>query len=91
MASTVAQAIDQTSLLLQSEGGEGGEGGEEPELVEESGPVQYSEEDALDDEDIEQLAYDGDPLLHSDCEDEGTYIPLSLSGCDASNCRGRLL
>lgn len=52
----------------------------EPEVIEESGPVQYHEEEAedeeeeegLDDEAIEGLAYDEDPLLHSDYEDEGT-------------------
>ena len=46
------------------------------ETVEESGPVVYSdgeedEEDGLRDEDMEELVYKGDPLLYSDCEDEG--------------------
>jgi len=46
-----------------------------PEVIEESGPVQYCEEDAeeegLDDEDMDELAYEGDPLLNSDYEEEG--------------------
>lgn len=53
----------------------------EPEVIEESGPVQYlgkeeeeeDEEGGLDDEEIEGLAYDEDPLLHSDYEDEGVF------------------
>ena len=49
---------------------------EETDIVEESGPVVYSdgeeeEEDGLRDADMEELAYEGDPLLYSDCEDEG--------------------
>ncbi len=40
-------------------------------LVEESGPVHYDEE-GLDDEEMEGLAYENDPLLQrSDYEDEG--------------------
>ena len=45
-------------------------------LVEESGPVVYNdaeeeEEGGLGDADMEKLAYEGDPLLYSDYEDEG--------------------
>ncbi len=47
-------------------------------VVEECGPVQYDEEElegeegGLDDEEMEGLAYENDPLLqHSDYEDEG--------------------
>ena len=42
------------------------------EIVEESGPVDYCHdgEGALEDNDLEQLAYEGDPLLLSDYEDE---------------------
>ena len=47
-------------------------------VVEESGPVEYceeEEEDGLDDDEIEDLAYEDDPLLaHSDTEDyDGDY------------------
>ena len=44
-----------------------------PDVVEESGPVEYSdeEEDGLDDEEMQELAYEGDPLLHSDYEEDG--------------------
>lgn len=48
----------------------------EPEVVEESGPVEYSdddddeEEEGLDDEEMDELAYEGDPLLDSDFEVE---------------------
>ena len=46
-------------------------------VVEESGPVKYCGDDDLeelgmDDREMEQLAYEGDPLLNSDYEDEGT-------------------
>ena len=42
-----------------------------PDVVEESGPVEYSDnEDGLDDEEMQELAYEGDPLLHSDYEEE---------------------
>ena len=49
------------------------------ETVEESGPVVYSDgeeeeregEGGLRDVDMEDLAYEGDPLLYSDCEGEG--------------------
>ena len=43
-------------------------------VVEESGPVEYCEdelEEGVDDQELEQLAYKDDPLLHSDYEDEG--------------------
>ncbi len=45
------------------------------EVVEESGPVAYSEDEGegeeggLDDEEMDGLAYEGDPLLISDYED----------------------
>ena len=48
-----------------------------PVVVEESGPVEYCEEDAeeegLDDEEMDELAYEEDPLLNSDYEDDGKY------------------
>ena len=54
----------------------------EPEVIEESGPVKYLEEEVeeggLDDDEIEGLAYDEDPLLHSDYEDEGIYIHVLI-------------
>ena len=43
------------------------------QIVEESGPVDYcqdEEEGAMEDAHLEQLAYDGDPLLLSDFEEE---------------------
>ncbi len=40
--------------------------------MEESGPVQYDEE-GLDDGEMEELAYEDDPLLQSDYEDEGGW------------------
>ena len=64
--------------LERLESGNGGEGS--GDIVEESGPVQYveadeeggeEEEDGLNDEEIEKLVYEDDPLLiHSDCDDE---------------------
>ena len=47
-----------------------------PDVIEESGPVQYCEdvEEGLDDEDMDELAYDGDPLLNSDYEEEGMSL-----------------
>ena len=55
------------------------EGSGEPETVEESGPVVYSEgeeedEEGLGDADMDELAYEGDPLLYSDYEEEGNYV-----------------
>lgn len=55
------------------------EGSGEPETVEESGPVVYSEgeeedEEGLGDADMDELAYEGDPLLYSDYEDEGNHV-----------------
>ena len=48
-----------------------------PEVIEESGPVEYCEEDAeeegLDDDEMDELAYEEDPLLNSDYEDDGKY------------------
>ena len=43
-------------------------------VIEESGPVIYAEEDdeegeGVGDDDIEDLVYEGDPLLNSDYED----------------------
>ena len=52
--------------------GDSGAGDGVSVVVEESGPVQYDEGDeGLDDEEMEELAYEDDPLLHSDYEDEG--------------------
>ena len=43
-------------------------------VVEESGPVQYDDgEEGLDDDELEELAYEDDPLLQSDYEDEGGW------------------
>ena len=52
------------------------------EVVEESGPVEYSEgeeeeeeeEGGLGDADVDELAYEGDPLLYSDGEDGKSII-----------------
>ena len=44
------------------------------EVVEENGPVDYCLEDGLDDRELEQLAYEGDPLLQTEYDDEG--MPL---------------
>ena len=53
------------------------------EVIEETGPVQCiqeeeeeeEEEEGLGDRDLEELIYDGDPLVESDCEDsELLYI-----------------
>ena len=72
--------IDSTIEKLTASGpGVGGEGvvcegGEGVEAVVESGPVQYDDgEEGLDDEELEELAYEDDPLLHSDYEDEGGW------------------
>ena len=45
-------------------------GGSNPDVVEESGPVEYSDDEGLDDEEMQELAYEGDPLLPSDYEEE---------------------
>ena len=49
-----------------------------PQVVEECGPVQYEEgegeDEGLDDEEMEELVYEEDPLLHSDYEDEGVCV-----------------
>lgn len=41
------------------------------DVVEETGPVEYVEEDeeGIGDDDMENLVYEGDPLLNSDYED----------------------
>lgn len=48
--------------------------GRDGQIVEESGPVDYCQDEgeaAMEDADLEQLAYDGDPLLLlSDFEEE---------------------
>ena len=54
----------------------------EPEVVEESGPVDYVDEEedyddgGIGDEEMDELAYEGDPLLHSDYED-GKFVVLA--------------
>ena len=59
-----------------------------PEVIEESGPVEYVDEEeedyddddddgGLGDEEMDELAYEGDPLLHSDYED-GKFMSLAL-------------
>ena len=52
------------------------------ETVEESGPVVYSDgeddEGGLRDADMDELAYEGDPLLYSDYEDEGTVHFMTI-------------
>ena len=55
-----------------ADGGERRSG--ESEVVEESGPVVYraeeeEEEEGYDDEELDELAYEGDPLLQSDDEE----------------------
>ena len=58
-----------------------------PEVIEESGPVEYVDEEeedydddhddgGLGDEEMDELAYEGDPLLHSDYED-GKFMSLA--------------
>lgn len=61
-------------------------------LVVESGPIVYSDEEGLNeelieeglnDEEMKELAYEGDPLLHSDDEGKGRRVimrcpPVSL-------------
>ena len=57
------------------------------EVIEETGPVQCiqeeeeeEEEEGLGDRDLEELIYDGDPLVESDCEDsELLYIRSCIS------------
>ena len=49
-------------------------GGASGGVVEESGPVEYSDGEeeeggGLRDADMDELAYEGDPLLYSDCEE----------------------
>ena len=57
------------------------EGVSVPQVVEESGPVQYEEgEEGLDDEEMEELVYEEDPLLHSDYEDEGVCVCVEGEG-----------
>ena len=52
----------------------------EPEVIEEAGPVEYVNEEEEDyddggmgDEEMDELVYEGDPLLHSDYED-GVFV-----------------
>ena len=62
------------------------------EIVVESGPVVYSdgeeggegegEEGGLGDADMDLLAYEGDPLLYSDCEDEGLLKVFCTQSCN---------
>ncbi len=56
-----------------------------PEVVEESGPVTYNEgeeeEGGLDDEEMDELAYEGDPLLNSDYEDGKACLLYTLFVC----------
>ena len=42
--------------------------------------MQYyvDDDEGMDDHELEQLAYDGDPLLHSDYEDEGIQHSVCL-------------
>lgn len=51
----------------------------ELDVVEETGPVEYFEEDeeGIEDDDMENLAYEGDPLLNSDYED-GKFFSFSV-------------
>ena len=77
--------------LAVGEGGEGeGGGAGGSDVVEECGPVEYSEgeeeeeEEGFRDADMDELAYEGDPLLYSDGE-EGTHIHAVMYGeydCD---------
>ena len=56
------------------------------ETVEESGPVEYSDGEegeeeggGLRDADMDELAYEGDPLLYSDYEEDGRYSTASIT------------
>ena len=44
------------------------------EVIEENGPVEYLDDEGVNDNELEQLAYEGDPLLHSEDEDEGIWV-----------------
>ena len=59
--------------LSEGEKGRGaGVSGDGEVVVEESGPVQYydDEEEGFDDKDMEELAYEDDPLEHGGYDDE---------------------
>ena len=87
--------LDTNSLSYPVPGGGDGGGEEEKggrevsEVVEESGPVEYSEEEeeeeeekeegGLGDADVDELAYEGDPLLYSDGEDGKSIIQCCWS------------
>ena len=71
---------EETGVDVKSEGVMG-----ECEVVEESGPVQYceeeeemEEEEGYGDEEMDELAYEGDPLLQSDHED-GKSLKCALT------------
>ena len=54
----------------------------EADVVEESGPVEYlEEEEGLEDEDMEDLRYEGDPLLNSDNEEGGSSLTVAAVTC----------
>ena len=85
LTTTLSDSLPEISLrspdLVGVEGNEveGGGGGVVSEMVEESGPVEYSdgeeEEGGFGDADMDELAYEGDPLLYSDGE-EGEHAFL---------------
>ena len=74
--------------MEHGEADESGEAGESQDglavVVEESGPVEYFDdclEEGIDDRELEQLAYEEDPLLHSDYEDDGKSNFYYLYNC----------
>lgn len=76
------QSKTSSSVCFEATPGEpfvGGECEADSGVVEESGPVEYVDDDeGMDDHELEQLAYEGDPLLHSDYEDEGIQHSIIL-------------
>ena len=48
-----------------------GDMGEGREVVEETGPIQYSDDEDDEGAEVDDLIYDDDPLLHSDYEGKG--------------------
>ena len=84
LTTTLSDSLPEISLRSPDLVGVGGSeveggGGVVSEMVEESGPVEYSdgeeEEGGFGDADMDELAYEGDPLLYSDGE-EGEHAFL---------------
>lgn len=72
-------STDKDSTIVQDKRVEFDDERVEFDVVEETGPVEYVEEDeeGIGDDDMENLAYEGDPLLNSDYED-GKLFSLSI-------------